>query len=173
MPRRTEKPRPTLSVVGRVGIALTHPLRVRILFALAAGEGSATRLSNQFGDASVSDVSYHLGVLADDCDLVEQVRVRPVRGAMENFYRLKRAADLTDIQLPPVVSQALRVELFSFFVDAALASLDAGVLDDEDETTFSARPVTVDQRGMAEINRALREALGAVQQAEKESRRRL
>ena len=157
----------------RLAIALGHPLRVRILSALIAGEGSATTLSRQFGDVSVGDVSYHLGVLADDCELIERVRAQQVRGALESFFRLKPGSSLGPIQLPQPIMEGLRAELFRTFVDAAVAALKAGSFDAGDDTTFAAKPVTVDQQGLAEINEALREAMERVKRAEAESRRRL
>jgi DNA-binding transcriptional ArsR family regulator len=174
MSRRIKKATESLSPIRRLAIALGHPLRVRILSALVAGEGSATTLSRQFGDATVGDVSYHLGVLADDCDLIERVRSKQVRGALENFYRLKPPGSaLGGVELPKPIVQGLRVELFCTFVDAAVAALDAGSFDTDDETTFAAKPVTVDPQGLAEINQALREAMERVKRAEAESRRRL
>ena len=173
MPRRSKKAGESLSPMRRLSIALGHPLRIRILSALVAGEGSATTLSRQFGDATVGDVSYHLGVLADDCDLIERVRSRQVRGALESFFRLKPGSDLERIQLPQPIMQGLRAELFRTFVDAAVAALEAGSLDAGDDTTFAAKPVTVDEQGMAEINEALREAMQRVKRAEADSRRRL
>jgi DNA-binding transcriptional ArsR family regulator len=173
MARRSKKTGESLSPMRRLSIALGHPLRIRILSALVAGEGSATTLSRQFGDATVGDVSYHLGVLADDCDLIERVRSRQVRGALESFFRLKPGSDLERIQLPQPIVQGLRGELFRTFVDAAVAALEAGSLDAEGDTIFAAKPVTVDQQGMAEINEALREAMKRVKRAEADSRRRL
>ncbi len=69
--------------------------------------------------------------------------------------------------------EGLRAELFRTFVDAAVAALKAGSFDAGDDTTFAAKPVTVDQQGLAEINEALREAMERVKRAEAESRRRL
>jgi DNA-binding transcriptional ArsR family regulator len=171
--KRTKKAGDSSTPIRRLAIALGHPLRVRILSALVAGEGSATTLSRQFGDVTVGDVSYHLGVLADDCELIELARSQQVRGALENFYRLSPGADLTDIQLPHSIMQGLRAELFRSFVEAAVAAMDAGWLDTDDDTTFSAKPVTVDRKGMAEINEAMREAMRRVKRAEAKSRQRL
>jgi DNA-binding transcriptional ArsR family regulator len=75
--------------VQRLAIALKHPLRARLLTALVGGDGSATQLSRQFGDVSVGDASYHLSVLADECGLIDRVRSRQVRGAVERFFRLR------------------------------------------------------------------------------------
>jgi DNA-binding transcriptional ArsR family regulator len=117
--------------IQRLAIALKHPLRVRILSALVAGDSSATRLSRQLGDVSVGDASYHLNVLADECRLIDRVKSRPVRGAVEHFFRLK-----------------------------------PGV-------TLAVDPVTVDQRGMIEIENALQKAITRVKRAERGSQQRL
>jgi DNA-binding transcriptional ArsR family regulator len=173
MPRRVKKSDEPISPVDRLAIAIGHPLRLRILSALVAGEGSAATLSRQFHDVQLSDVAYHLRVLADDCELIEMTRSRPVRGAMESFYRLKPDTDLAGLQLPQPIAEWLRAQLFLNFVDVAVAAMDSGSLDGGDETTFAAKPVTVDRQGMAEINEAMREAMERVRRAEAESRRRL
>lgn len=172
MPRKTNSKR-DLAPIQRLGIALGHPLRIRILSALVAGEGSATSLSHQFGDVSVGDVFYHLGVLADDCELLECVRSRRVRGAFENFFRLRPGPSLGPLQLPDAIAEGLRGELFRTFVDAAVVALDTGSLDAGEAATFAARPVTVDRRGLAEINAVLVEAMERISGAEAEARRRL
>jgi DNA-binding transcriptional ArsR family regulator len=172
MARRIKKSAP-VSAVDRLAIAIGHPLRLRILSALVGGEGSAATLSRQFRDVHLGDVAYHLRVLADDCELIELVRSRPVRGAMESFYRLKAGVDLAGVKLPQPITQGLRVQLFLNFVEVAIAAMDSGSLDRGEETTFSAQPVTVDEQGMAEINEAMREAMERVKRAEAESRRRL
>jgi predicted ArsR family transcriptional regulator len=67
---------------------LNHPLRVRLMAALATtGPGSATSFSDQFGDASVGDCHYHLKELRKG-GAIELARSRQVRGATERVYRL-------------------------------------------------------------------------------------
>ncbi len=92
---------------------------------------------------------------------------------MESFFRLKPGSSLGSIELPQPIMEGLRAELFRTFVDAAVAALEAGSFDVGDDTTFAAKPVTVDKQGLAEINEALREAMERVKRAEAESRRRL
>src|SRR5665811_823852 len=66
---------------------LAHPLRQHILLATVAGEVSPNELSKAL-DAGLSQVSYHVKVLRDDCNgLIEEVRNEPRRGAMEHYYR--------------------------------------------------------------------------------------
>jgi DNA-binding transcriptional ArsR family regulator len=66
--------------------ALRHPLRRRILREMADGEAASPRgLSNRLG-VHLSNVSYHVRVLAD-CHAITPVGTRPARGSVQHFYR--------------------------------------------------------------------------------------
>ncbi len=76
------------SRLDRILRALNHPLRRRILRALAERPGSASTLAEEF-DAELSNVSYHLNrVLAGSCEAIELVETIPRRGSLEKIYRL-------------------------------------------------------------------------------------
>jgi len=67
--------------------ALDHVLRQHILLAAVAGEVSPNELSKAL-DAGLSQVSYHVKILRDDCDgIIEETRTEPRRGAVEHYYR--------------------------------------------------------------------------------------
>ncbi|HEU4600053.1 MAG TPA: winged helix-turn-helix domain-containing protein [Solirubrobacterales bacterium] len=67
--------------------ALGHVLRQHILLATVAGEVSPSELSKALGEG-LSQVSYHVKVLRDDCDgIIEETRTEPRRGAVEHYYR--------------------------------------------------------------------------------------
>jgi DNA-binding transcriptional ArsR family regulator len=67
--------------------ALDHILRQHILLAAVAGEVSPIELSKAL-DEGLSQVSYHVKVLRDDCDgMIEETRTEPRRGAVEHYYR--------------------------------------------------------------------------------------
>ena len=67
--------------------ALNHVLRQHILLAAVQGEVSPIQLSEAL-DEGLSQVSYHVKVLRDDCDgLIEETRTEPRRGAVEHYYR--------------------------------------------------------------------------------------
>jgi DNA-binding transcriptional ArsR family regulator len=67
--------------------ALDHVLRQHILLAAVAGEVSPNGLSKAL-DEGLSQVSYHVKVLRDDCDgMIEETRTAPRRGAIEHYYR--------------------------------------------------------------------------------------
>ena len=67
--------------------ALDHVLRQHILLGAVAGEVSPNGLSQALGEG-LSQVSYHVKVLRDDCEgMIEETRTVPRRGAVEHYYR--------------------------------------------------------------------------------------
>ena len=67
--------------------ALDHVLRQHILLATVAGEVSPSELAEALGEG-LSQVSYHVKVLREDCDgIIEETRTEPRRGAVEHYYR--------------------------------------------------------------------------------------
>jgi DNA-binding transcriptional ArsR family regulator len=67
--------------------ALDHVLRQHILLAAVQGEVSSNELSKALGE-DLSQVSYHVKVLRDDCEgMIEETRAEPRRGAIEHYYR--------------------------------------------------------------------------------------
>jgi DNA-binding transcriptional ArsR family regulator len=67
--------------------ALDHVLRQHILLAAVQGEVSPKGLSEAL-DEGLSQVSYHVKVLRDDCDgMIKETRKVPRRGAVEHYYR--------------------------------------------------------------------------------------
>jgi DNA-binding transcriptional ArsR family regulator len=66
--------------------ALRHPLRRRILRAMADRKQTSPRELAEQLDEPLSNVSYHVRTLAE-LGAVKEVRRRQVRGATQHFYR--------------------------------------------------------------------------------------
>ena len=66
-------------------VALRHPLRRRILRLMAGEDAISPRELSESLEASLSNVSYHVRVLASR-GAVTLVRTRPARGSMQHFY---------------------------------------------------------------------------------------
>ncbi|UJA19432.1 helix-turn-helix domain-containing protein [Thermoleophilia bacterium SCSIO 60948] len=64
---------------------LSHPLRQRILNELNEREASPSELSQALGEP-LGNVAYHVKILERN-EAVELVGTRPVRGALEHFYK--------------------------------------------------------------------------------------
>jgi DNA-binding transcriptional ArsR family regulator len=67
--------------------ALDHVLRQHILLATVRGEISPNELSKAL-DEELSQISYHVKVLRDDCEgMIVETRTEQRRGAIEHYYR--------------------------------------------------------------------------------------
>lgn len=66
-------------------VALRHPLRRQILRLMVDEEAISPRQLSDRLDKPLSNVSYHMRVLAD-CAAVTLVSTQPVRGSMQHFY---------------------------------------------------------------------------------------
>jgi DNA-binding transcriptional ArsR family regulator len=66
-------------------VALRHPLRRRILRAMSGLEEISPRELSAHLRAPLSNVAYHVRILAD-CAAVTLVRTVPVRGSTQHFY---------------------------------------------------------------------------------------
>ncbi|HET9184682.1 MAG TPA: helix-turn-helix domain-containing protein [Solirubrobacterales bacterium] len=66
--------------------ALRHPVRRQILREMADGDAISPRELSVRLDLPLSNVSYHVRVLAD-CATVSLIDTKPVRGSMQHFYR--------------------------------------------------------------------------------------
>jgi len=66
-------------------VALRHPLRRQILRAMIKKEPISPRQISDGLREPLSNVSYHVRVLAD-CGTVALVDTTPVRGSMQHFY---------------------------------------------------------------------------------------
>ena len=91
--------RPVVEAAKAVG----HPLRARILEALAGEPRSPNELAVEFGEP-LGNVSYHVTVLRD-LAMIELVDTAPRRGAVEHYYQAKWRVRL---ELEPLDGQASR-----------------------------------------------------------------
>lgn len=80
------------SVDPKVMKALGHPIRQKILDVLRDEVASPSEVAKEIGEP-LGNVSYHFKILRQ-CDAVELVRTRPVRGALKHFYRASMTTKL-------------------------------------------------------------------------------
>jgi DNA-binding transcriptional ArsR family regulator len=67
-------------------VVLRHPLRRRILREMADGEAISPRQLSDRLQQPLSNVSYHVRVLAERA-VINLVRTTPARGSVQHFYR--------------------------------------------------------------------------------------
>jgi len=99
--RRRRKPLIDLNLIK----ALDHELRQHILLAAIQGEVSPSELSKSLGEG-LSQVSYHVKVLRDDCGGILRIaRTEQRRGALEHYYE----ADLDALRPNDAIEQIVAV----------------------------------------------------------------
>jgi hypothetical protein len=149
-----------------MAIALSHPLRARIMFAMNSPErrSSATDIAEETG-IDVKRLSYHMRELAA-LGFVEQVAERPVRGSLEKIYAPATPPEAWHMEyssMPPAFKQILAAHALKLGVDALGAAIDEGSFDARDDSILGQDSFWVDEQGaqdaMTVLDRAQRELL--------------
>jgi DNA-binding transcriptional ArsR family regulator len=131
---------------------VAHPTRARSFLILAERTASPAEIAKEIGK-DVGHVGYHVRKL-QQLDLIELVDEKPVRGAVEHFYRA--------IERPLVTEEEFAeqsIEEREVFTRAVLQLHVADVARAMDEHTFDARadrvmvrmPMLVDEEGFHEL----------------------
>jgi DNA-binding transcriptional ArsR family regulator len=161
------------TVDARVVKALGHPLRQRILHVLSEGVASPNQIAQKL-DEPLGNVSYHVRILLENGG-VELVDTRPVRGAVEHFYRATMRAFLDDRQwarLPAATRRAVFGQMLQQLGEhVADAAQSHGF--ERLETHISWTPLQLDEQGWQEMARLLAGVLEDVAEIEAESLARM
>lgn len=132
--------------------AMEHPLRARLLRLLVErGVQSPAELARVLG-AELSDVSYHVRRL-EELDCAELVTTRPVRGAVEHFYRAteRHLIDTEEWEeLDPVIAEDLVCEFMQKILDDFVASARAGIVGSDKNFQLTRTPLVLDRQGLQE-----------------------
>jgi DNA-binding transcriptional ArsR family regulator len=141
-----------LKEVLRIARAVNHPTRLLILARLADGRTSASDIAQILG-MSVSHISYHMKVLREDCEIVEIVDTREVRGAIEYLFELK--------------GSPLDLVVANF-----VAALQPDLTDQEREKLIIVGSFHVDNNGWNEIRSALENTQATINRVQARSQNR-
>jgi DNA-binding transcriptional ArsR family regulator len=155
--------------------ALDHVLRQHILLATVAGEASPNEMSQALGEG-LSQISYHVKVLRDDCDgMIEETRTEPRRGAVEHYYRatektLFPAKAWRGLKkgLRTVVGAGQANDLFNDLAGA----LKAGKLQG-DQDLISRTPLVLDEEGKRNVAAIARKASREVESEQRAAAKRM
>lgn len=159
-----------------MAIAMSHPLRVRILYAMNSPERrcSATDIAEETG-IDVKRLSYHMRELAT-LGFIEQVDERPVRGSLEKIYAPIKGVEawaLEYVAMPPALKQILAANVLRHGVDALGAAIDAGTFDARDDSMLGQDTFWTDERGAEEAMAILGEALTDLLEVRENAKARL
>jgi DNA-binding transcriptional ArsR family regulator len=132
---------------------VAHPTRVRCFVILAERIASPNEIALAL-KKDVGHVSYHVKRL-EKIGAVELVRTRPVRGAVEHFYRAveRPIADDDDWgKLTPAERASITRYILQLHVADATRAVDAGTFDARANRCLIRTPVMVDEEGFDELN---------------------
>lgn len=168
---KSERPQ---TIDQRLVRALAHPLRVQILEILTERVASPNLISAEL-DARLTDVAYHTRIL-DQLGCLELVDTARRRGATEHFYTAKPQGFIGDRRwraVPRTIRGDVSGASLQTFIDKAIDALEAGTIDDREDTTFCWMPLRIDQVAWEEITAILDETIERVLASHARSRRRL
>jgi DNA-binding transcriptional ArsR family regulator len=154
--------------------ALAHPLRVQILEVLTERVASPNLLAEELR-SGLSHVAYHTRAL-DRCGCIELVETAQRRGATEHYYKAKPHAFIGDRvwrKVPRSIRSGVTAASLQTFMDKAVTALEAGTIDDREDTTFSWMPMHLDEEGWHEVTGILAEATERVLAAQAAADRRV
>jgi DNA-binding transcriptional ArsR family regulator len=153
--KRARKSRALIAPDPRIVKALAHPVRMRILARLNEEVLSPVELAEEMGDeVSLALVSYHVKTLRH-LGCIELVKRKPVRGALQHFYRATRRAYLSEedwAQIPLDRRQAITGAVLQDAVSDALEALQTGDMDRRDDRHVTFTTLNLDERAWEELN---------------------
>ena len=136
-----------------LGAIVAHPLRGRCLTILSDRTASPNELAKELGE-DVGNVSYHVKQLLK-MEVIELVRERPVRGAVEHFYRaITRPVLSNEAYLDLTVEERLRFArlILQFSVADAATAIESASLGQRPDHHVTRLPVQVDEEGWRELS---------------------
>jgi DNA-binding transcriptional ArsR family regulator len=154
--------------------ALAHPLRVQILEVLNERSASPNELMEILG-YPLGNVAYHTRVL-EKCACIELIGTEQRRGAVEHFFRAKPRSYIGHQdwrKVPRSVRSEVSGVSLEAFLDRVFDALEAGKIDDREDTTLSWTTMTVDEVGWSQAAEVLEEAMARLQAVHDQSQERL
>lgn len=146
----------------RIGLALSHPIRVQILAILSHRSISPVEFSRESGH-SLSDVAYHFRKL-EKLECAEVMRTTPVRGSTQHFYRATTQPLLGDEaarQLPESIRAGMSGMVFQTLFERFSEAVQAATFDNRPDRHFTWTPATLDEQGWTELTELLMATLEA------------
>lgn len=131
--------------------AMSHPLRASILRLLTERTASPAEMAREL-DEELSNVSYHTKQLVE-FECAELVSTRPVRGALEHFYRAteRHLIDTEEWEeLDPVIAEDILCEIVQTILDDFVASTRGGIIGSDENFHLTRTLLVLDEQGRKE-----------------------
>lgn len=141
-------------VTSTLGALISHPTRVQCYVILNERIASPNELAMAISE-TVGHVSYHVDKMKG-LGVIELVRTKPVRGAIEHFYRaVERPVALEKglEEMTPAERDWLTNYILQLAVTDAALSIDDGTFNRRLNNAIVRVPLTVDEEGFAELHK--------------------
>ena len=140
-----------------------HPIRMRILMALAGREMTAQQVAEILGDVPPATLYRHLKRLAD-AQVLTVAAERPVRGTLEKVYTLKPHSALLSPQELTAMSREDHLRAFTAFVASLLDDFTRYVNSNQfdlvaDRAGYNKFPLELSDEEFTEASKAVNAAL--------------
>jgi DNA-binding transcriptional ArsR family regulator len=135
--------------------AMSHPLRASILRLLVERTASPAEMAREL-EEELSNVSYHTKQLVE-FECAELVSTRPVRGALEHFYRAteRHLIDTEEWEeLDPLVAEDILCDIVQKMLDDFVISARAQVVGADEHFHLTRTPLVLDAEGLQEAMEA-------------------
>lgn len=155
-------------------VAMSHPLRARILNVLSERTASPKEIAVELGEP-IPNVSHHAKRLVQ-LGCAELIDKRQVRGAIEHFYRATVRPFLATEEwedLDPVIAESVLCNLVQLGLDDFVASLKAKMVGSDDRFHLVRTRLMLDEQGLQEALAIQRRAQREIIEAQERSARRL
>jgi DNA-binding transcriptional ArsR family regulator len=173
--RKQQAPRRTGGTDSpRLARILAHPLRVRILSIANQREISPAEFAREH-DLDVKRVSHHFALLKKH-EALELVRTRPVRGAVEHFYRGIRPAIFHSEdwkQFPRSVRDGAAGAALDELTSVVEQALESGTFSRHDDSHLIWDALLMDEQGREKMGRWILGFWGKVLEIQDESLARM
>ena len=142
----------------RLARAMGHPRRVAIVECLNANGPMAPTELAEWLDADLSNLSYHVRVLAKT-GLVEEAGQEPgIRGRPKTTYRATARALFSDSawsSLSPTTKAGISATMFQVLSNRVSDALLSGTFDSRDSRHLSVSTIAVDEEAWQEVSELL------------------
>jgi DNA-binding transcriptional ArsR family regulator len=131
--------------------AMNHPLRAALLRILVERTSSPAEMARELNE-DLSNVSYHTKQLVE-LECAELVNTRPVRGALEHFYRATERSLLEHEEwneLDPGIAEYFLVEIMEKALDDFVIAARAKTIGENADFQLTRTPLLLDQEGLKE-----------------------
>jgi DNA-binding transcriptional ArsR family regulator len=171
--RKKTKPK-TRRLNGPLAAAVAHPVRTQALAILGERVASPAEIAKEV-DVYVGNVGYHVSALSES-NLVEEVGCRPVRGAVEHFFKAIELVEVSgeeEAKLSKEARGTLAESVVALFAADVAGAIKKGTYFERTDQHITREVRLTDAEGYEALKQAYMTLIETVQEIYEESAERM